>query len=404
MSVTNEPSSIGPRSVPLEHGAKVAGRYTIESVLGDGMTGVVYRARRDSDDGLVALKIIHRELCADELTRKRVRLEARILQHLEGPHIVKLHDVFEEDDGRLVLVLELVHGTSLETILQEEPPSMELAIEITLQICAALGAAHAAGVIHRDLKPANVLIERLQSGASGAGSGGGGLRVRVVDFGLAKVIRSDIRQSGSLTERDLILGTPEYIAPEQVRGEAIDYRTDIYSLGIILFEMITGDVPYHGKTPLETMAGHLSPDVPRPRKARDGSVVPPSLTAVIARALGKQPANRYPSARALAEALTAAWGERLVITPSGVDNAESLATIDTELNVNTEGLNAVDMTPGPVVVSANIGRRSRAELLEDAAAPTQRLPKSSLGDRALWIGAVVLALICVAVGVWIGIR
>jgi len=379
-------SPAGSHTSILPGGARIASRYTIEAVIGEGMSGVVYRARRDGAGELVALKIIHRELCSDEQISRRFQREAQILKRIEGPHVVKLHDL-AEDDGRLVIVLQYVDAISLEAMLIHSPPTMDQAVEIALQICAALGAAHAAGVVHRDLKPANVLIERLAAKSTG-------LWARVVDFGLAKVVRGDPQIGAAITERDMIFGTPEYMAPEQVRGDDVDLRADIYAAGVILFEMIIGEVPFSGRTPLDTMDAHLKGEVPRPRVTKLGAAVPPGLAAVILRALAKEPLERYRSARAFAEALTAAWGERLVITPLGIENVEAIATIDTELNVSTEGVRTSEASPAEAPLAP-----------PQDAIPTVRRPEAaSPGDRVFWLIAVVIAVICVGIGVWIGIR
>src|SRR5262249_23897596 len=154
------------------------------------------------------------------------------------------------------IALEYVEGTSLDAMLCDTPrldPAQ--AIEIMLQICAALGSAHAAGIVHRDLKPANVLIEK--PSVPDSGSGRGALPGRVVDFGLAKVVQGEPRITG-LTEAGMIFGTPEYMAPEQVRGEEVDHRSDLYSAGVILYQMVVGEVPFKRKSAILTMTAHIT--------------------------------------------------------------------------------------------------------------------------------------------------
>lgn len=311
----------------------------IESVIGEGASGIVYLARREPEGDRVALKVIHRHLCSDEEVYSRFRREASILKRIQGQHVAQVYELFEET-GLLLIALEHVEGRSLEETIRRSPPELEQAVEITLQICAALGAAHAAGVIHRDLKPANVLLERVTAKSSG-------LRVRVVDFGLAKVVCGEGtgHPATALTQRDMIFGTPEYMSPEQVLGEEIDVRADLYAAGVILYELVVGHVPFQGKSPIATMEAHVREEVPHPRTSRSGQAVAPSLAAVILRALAKKPQDRYPSARAFAEALTAAWGERRVIAPRDSSqmavSPEELATIDTELNLGEEARAAV---------------------------------------------------------------
>ena len=222
------------KSSRLPAGRVVAGRYRVESLIGEGVQGVVYLARRDGDhDGAegdsVALKVIHRHLSGNPQIAKRFHREAKILRQLEGEHIVRLYDFFEED-GLLMIALEHVEGTSLEAMLAERRPlDLDVAIEIILQVCAALGVAHANGVVHRDLKPANVLVQRPASergpviGGARPAASARGIRVKVVDFGLGKVLHGGQMSTG-LTEQGMIFGTPEYMAPEMARGDECDAR------------------------------------------------------------------------------------------------------------------------------------------------------------------------------------
>jgi serine/threonine-protein kinase len=334
---TDKPRSSGHSFLPK--GLRLGTRYLIESIIGEGASGVVYLARRSPEGDRVALKVIHRHLCTDEEVFGRFRREAGILKRIQGQHVVQVYELFEET-GLLIIALEHIDGTSLEEAIKASPPDLDQAVEISLQVCAALGAAHAAGVIHRDLKPSNVLIQRVTGKSTG-------LRVRVVDFGLAKVVQGDGpgQPPNFITQRDMIFGTPEYMAPEQARGDEVDLRADLYAAGVMLYEMVVGHVPFHGRTPISTMDAHLHEGVPHPRTSRSGHPVAPSLAAVILRALAKEPGDRYPSARAFAEALTAAWGERLVISPrdsaQGAVSADELAMIDTELNLGEDARAAV---------------------------------------------------------------
>lgn len=329
----------------LAVGQMVAKRYVVEREIGEGAQGVVYLARdthgggRNGDaaetgpgsGGLdrVALKVLHRHLLGDKQIHKRFDREAAILKRLEGEHLVKLLD-FVEEDGLLMIALEYVEGRSLEDLLREKSPlDLKKAIEITLQVAAALGCAHAGGVVHRDLKPANVLIEGSSKEADSTR-----LRVRVVDFGLAKVVHGEHMTTG-LTEHDMIFGTPEYMAPEQVKGEDADLRADLYAAGVMLYEMSVGKVPFTGRTPLAAMTAHLTEEVPPPRSSRRDHAISLSLEAVILRALAKEPKDRYSSARELAEALVSARDEPKVVAPVSSDraNAVVIATSDTDLNL-----------------------------------------------------------------------
>ncbi|MCK6589794.1 MAG: serine/threonine protein kinase [Polyangiaceae bacterium] len=438
------PDTLRAGSSVLPNGFRIGGRYLIDAVIGEGAFGVVYRAHREPDGERVALKSIHRHLCSDPQIFKRFQREADILKRIEGQHLAKVHEILE-DNGLVIIVLEYVEGPSLEAILKTSAPELDQAVEITLQVCAALGAAHAAGVVHRDLKPANVIVERFAPRTTG-------LRVRVVDFGLAKVVHGDAAPGTAITQRGMIFGTPEYMAPEQVRGDEVDLRADLYAAGVMLYEMVVGKVPFSGKSALATMEAHVRDEVPHPRSSRGGHSVPPSLAAVIRRALEKDPQARYPSARAFAEALTAAWSERLVITPNAPTagtSIQDLETIDTELNLAEDARAAVKaaeaiqalpttkalaMVTAPVAAPRILGdppKAAKTKLSEpDPAGTTLRSAKNDAiessregairsrpapeiriedppprpGGKIFWILAIVVAIACILVGIWIGSR
>ncbi|UQA63560.1 protein kinase [Polyangium aurulentum] len=349
------------------------------------MSGVVYAARRSPEGDRVALKVIRQHLLGDPHFAPRFEREAKILKRLEGNHIVRVLDVVE-DDGLLALVLEYVEGQSLEAVLRERLPEPNEAVEIMLQVCAALGAAHAGGFVHRDLKPANVIIQ-------GAIDDGSGPMVSVVDFGLAKALDTEPSEGTSLTERNMILGTPEYMAPEQVRGEPVDRRCDIYAAGVMLFEMLTGRVPFSGRTPIASMTAHLTEPVPSARAARPDRGISPALDAVVMRALAKSPDDRYPTSRALAEALSAARDPHLVIAPQAIVDADALATGDTELELKAV-VQTLPMVPAPAPPSKTLADPVPAAVARPGQPP-----------RWVWVVvAVIFAALAVAVGAIVGAR
>ncbi|HVY44549.1 MAG TPA: serine/threonine-protein kinase [Minicystis sp.] len=399
--MTAHPSSDNKSLLPP--GTRAAGRYEVVRVLGKGAQGIVYEARRD-DGERVALKVIHRHLLGDRQIFRRFHREANILKRLEGEHLVRFVD-FIDHDGLLMIALELVEATSLEELLRKEPIALKTAFEITLQICAALGVAHAAGTVHRDLKPANVLVEH-------AGDGDRPLRVRVVDFGLAKVVHGEQMSTG-LTEQDMIFGTPEYMAPEQARGDDADGRADLYAAGVMLYEMAVGTVPFHERTPLATMTAHLTQEPPAPRSRAPGRGISAALETVIQRALAKDPADRYPTARAFAEALAAARDQAVVITPRKL--AAGDATSDTDLSLSTTGLGIAktlpEMAPLPrdsiahtqkspaLPPEVDAGARER-----EAGALVPAPPSTARRDRWIWALVLVAAVVGVAIGAFVGAR
>ena len=422
----------------LAPGRVVASRYRIESVIGEGAQSVVYLARRLADGEPIALKVIHRHLCGNPQIFKRFHREAAILESLEGEHIVKLLD-FIEEDGLLMIALEHVQGTSLEAMLDERSPlDLDVAIEVTLQVCAALGAAHANDVIHRDLKPANVLVERATVEGDEASPGSHGIRVKVVDFGLGKVLHGEAVGT-SLTEQGMIFGTPEYMAPEQAGGDEVDARADLYAAGVMLYEMVVGQVPFQGNTPLATMTAHLREAPRAPRIARPGLAITPALEAVILRALAKAPSDRYASARELAQALASARDEPRVFTPRAVSNPDLLATGDTDLNLERAAigqartLRAEEMAAltaadpprgasggpsvilhGPSEIPATRPSPGVARTLIDAGARPRRAAPIIIDDETTAVSGeplrsrwgymwAIVAIVAAAVGVTIGI-
>jgi serine/threonine-protein kinase len=431
----------------LPEGTLVASRYRIESVIGQGAQSVVYLARRVDDRVPVALKVIHRHLTGNPKLARRFHREVEILKTLEGEHVVRLLDFVDDDEGLLALVMEYVEGTSLEALIQEKTLiPLDVAIEVILQVCAALGSAHANGIVHRDLKPANVLLagpagaaplsSRAQRPPSSIPASVREVRVKVVDFGFAKVLQSG-PASPNLTEQGMIFGTPEYMAPEQARGETVDARADLYAAGVILYEMAVGEVPFKGHNALGTMTAHLVQPVPSPRAGRAGSRVTPTLEAVIVRALAKTPADRYASARELAEAIASARDETRVIAPAPVGDPDEIAQSDTDLHLELGHANtmrpdeiasarsgrsegavsvasrttAVPSTkPSPVRADERPRRADkpvvlRPEILDEPTAVSGVDPRAGAWSRVGWIiVAVVAAVVGVAIGVFVGTR
>ncbi|WP_433933044.1 serine/threonine-protein kinase [Sorangium cellulosum] len=406
---------ISPEPAPerLPAGHRVASRYTVESVIGEGASGVVYRAARDEDGRRVALKVIHKHLSGTPQIYRRYHREAAILRRVEGPHVVRMLD-FVEEDGLLAIALEHIDGSSLEELLQERAPiAVDLAIEIAVQICAALETAHAAGVIHRDLKPANVLIDRPAApldGPDGVAPSPLAGRVRVVDFGLAKVVHGELMTTG-LTEQDMIFGTPEYMAPEQVRGEDVDPRCDVYALGCILYEMVVGAVPFSKRTPIAVMTAQIAEQPLPPRSSEHGGLISAGLEAVILRALAKDPAERHPSARAFADALRACRERRFIghsrASLASLHDADSI----TELELEQTGLdhaaaqNDVSipdvalLPPSRESAVVRVLPEASAAVFDEASGNSPARAGASSRERILW---TLVAILCAAAGIAVG--
>jgi dipeptidyl aminopeptidase/acylaminoacyl peptidase len=276
------------------------GRYEILAPIGAGGMGEVYRARDPQLERSVAIKILTASRSATGLQLERFSREARAVARITHPHICTVHDVGELD-GVPFLVMELLEGETLAERLERGPLAVDRALVFAGQIAAALDAAHTRGVVHRDLKPSNVML-----------TGGG---VKLLDFGLAKL--RDIEneealqrstQTLDLTERGTVLGTVPYMAPEQVEGRETDARTDIFALGVMLYEMTTGRPPFEGRSPASLMAAILTSVPPAVSTIR--SDVPASIDRVVQRCLAKDPNERWQSAADLAAALSWSGDDR----------------------------------------------------------------------------------------------
>jgi non-specific serine/threonine protein kinase len=281
--------------VLLELGTVVDGRYRVDAVIGAGGMGAVYRATDLQLERPVALKMIRSDLLSNRAMAERFRREAVAVARLRHPHIVTVHDYGVAPDVGAFIVMELLDGHSLRTeLLRRSRLDLGTAMLLMRQVFAAVGAAHSAGVIHRDLKPENIVLE-LRDGARS---------VKVVDFGLAKLGESLLSSDAPLTLAEAVFGTPAYMSPEQCTGEAVDVRSDVYALGCVFYEMLTGQPPFAGRPVMALLYKHVNEPPPRPSDiAPDLS---PSLDEALMSALAKRPGDRYQTIEAFERALGAA--------------------------------------------------------------------------------------------------
>ena len=260
-------------------------KYRIEQRLSAGGMGAVYRARHLLMDRPVAIKVLHQRLLADEAARIRFQREARAAGRLQHQNAVSVTDFGETADGYVYLVMELLEGPTLREILVKEAPiETARAISIMLQASAAVAAAHEAGIIHRDLKPSNILVTQSPDVPA---------MVKVLDFGVAKLAADtfdDDEGTTTLRQAGALIGTPRYMAPEQSNGDDLTPAADVYSLGVILYEMLTGMAPFTGSSPVEIAAKHISNPPHPPRNIV--AAIPEDIERVVLHAMEKAPEDR----------------------------------------------------------------------------------------------------------------
>lgn len=325
-------------------GRMVAGRFRLLDKLGEGGMGEVYRAEQLPMGRHVAVKVLRQSLADDPRQVERFKREAQAVSQLSHPNTIIVHDFGQDADGTLFIAMELLEGQPLADLMEGGralPPAR--AVHIMSQVCGSLAEAHGRGMVHRDLKPENIFLSDRAHATD---------LVKVLDFGIAKVTqgaRGDRLET--LTHAGAIFGTPQYMAPEQIRGEDIDARADVYALGVVLYQMISGTLPFEASTVVEMLTKHLSAQ-PAPisrdnASAEDGEAYA-RLEAIALRALSKDPNQRQPSARAFLEDLMAAMPNVLMNPLTGVLPA---AVLDSSTNL-----------PPPVVDDAPAPARSRGGL------------------------------------------
>jgi serine/threonine-protein kinase len=259
-------------------GTVIDGRYEIQTRIGEGGMGVVYKARQMSIDRVIALKMLNQQVQGDQTWVQRFYNEAKACSRLQHPNTVRMFDFGQTQDGRLFMTMELLDGPSLRHALQAGPLAAQRVAKILIQCCASLDEAHASGIIHRDIKPDNVFLLNM------AGSPD---FVKLLDFSVAKLLEGGRMK----TEAGVVFGTPQYMSPEHGQGLPLDTRSDLYALGVLAFEMVSGRVPYNDDNPMTVLQMHLrGPAPPLPDS------IPQSMQQVVRRAMEKDPARRYQSA------------------------------------------------------------------------------------------------------------
>jgi eukaryotic-like serine/threonine-protein kinase len=310
VALTPPPTGPSP-AAGLVAGALLGGRYRLDDQLASGGMAQVWLGTDEVLRRAIAVKVLHQHLAEDETFVARFRHEAIAVARLSHPAIVAVYDTCS-DNGVEAIVMELVRGRTLRQRLDEGPVDPWLAANIAAQVCGALAVAHAAGLVHRDIKPANILLS--EDG-----------RVKVGDFGIAKAA-----ESADLTQEGSFLGTAKYLAPEQVEAGPVDGRTDLYALGVVLYEMLCGRVPFEGDSSSSTALARLHSDPQRPRLVKPG--IPRELEAVTMRLLARSPDARYATATEARAALLGAGADDnptsddATVVESGPGPTRSVAT------------------------------------------------------------------------------
>jgi eukaryotic-like serine/threonine-protein kinase len=304
----------------------VGGRYEVGEILGYGGMAEVHRGRDVRLGRDVAVKILRSDLARDPTFQNRFRREAQAAAGLNHPAIVAVYDTGEDEsaDGSTpYIVMEFVEGRTLREILKTEGPlAPQRAMEITADVCAALDFSHRSGIVHRDIKPGNVMIT--EAGA-----------VKVMDFGIARALADN---AATVTATSSVIGTAQYLSPEQARGESVDARSDVYSTGCLLYELVTGHPPFVGDSPVAVAYQHVRENPQIPSSVH--SAIPPALDSIVMKALAKNPLNRYQTAAEMRADLQRALGGQAV-------EAESVMT-DAERTQYIAAARAVPVRPGPL--------------------------------------------------------
>ncbi|WP_347346568.1 Stk1 family PASTA domain-containing Ser/Thr kinase [Microbacterium sp.] len=343
-------------------------RYRVDELIGRGGMATVYRGEDLTLGRSVAIKILGRDLAGDNAFRTRFRLEAQAASRMAHPMIVRVFDAGEDvetdADGTRhpvpYIVMELVQGRTLKDVAAEGPLPVDAAVRYTDGILEALEYSHRAGVVHRDIKPGNVMVTRTGD-------------VKVMDFGIARAVSDS---SSTVAETTSLIGTAAYLSPEQAKGEPVDARADLYSAGVVLYELLSGRAPFRGETPVAVAYQHVSEAPVPPSEVRD--TVPRALDAVTLRALAKDPFQRFQSAASFRDALQGALDGR---EPS----KRQLGALSNELY-------------GPDPRHAAETARSLRQLSSDT---TMRRTQAGPPAAWIWTGVAVLAVLLISVLIWV---
>ncbi len=335
-------------------GRIVAGKYRVEALIGEGGMGKVYRAIQLSLEKTVVLKVLRASLLSDERTVARFQREAKAASRLNHPNSIGIIDFGQGDDGSLYIAMEHVAGRDLHQVLSREGPLAEPRMgHVVGQVLSALADAHAAGVIHRDLKPENIMVEQRRKDAD---------FVKVLDFGIAKIQESDGSEGTALTRAGFVCGTPEYMSPEQARGAPLDARSDLYAVGVILYQCATGSLPFEADSAIALATMHLTKDPAPPRLKRPD--LSQGMEELILRAMSKNPIDRPQTAEQFRAELLAIAGpmEESAARQGHAPGQPSSRPAQVQAAASSAGGRAQVSSDAALEVSSENGARPRSPL------------------------------------------
>ena len=413
-------------------GQLIDNRYQVLEEIGRGGMGVVYKAKQQFIDRYVAMKVLKRDLSSDDDQIQRFLLEAKAIAALKGPHIATIHDFGATSDGRLFFTMEFCEGKSLFAILKREKKlQWKRAVRIAIQTCRSLSEAHARGIFHRDLKPENLHLSTDEMGDD---------FVKVLDFGIAKL--ASMEGAERLTRKGMVVGTPEYICPEQALDMVVDHRSDIYSLGVVLYEMLAGSPPFVAENTAALILMHVQKPPPPLVSSDEPSSIPQRLGFLVMQCLAKKPEERPQSAAMLAQELQeildaagtrptemfetseskpaetrkakpqAKKPETVAYDSSKAIKADRLIVLEDEVERESDRFEsssdalppdplamteAVPSAQVPVAKSAQEGEVATDPEDDEVWPPHRKVPVSGV-----IAGLVIVALVIVALGFWIG--
>lgn len=358
------------------------GLYRIVAQLGSGGMATVYKAYHAALDRYVAIKVMHAAFKEDPNFLARFQREARIVAKLEHPHIVPVYD-FNEHEGQPYLVMRFIEGDTLKARLQAGPLSTAQVVDILRPVCQALAYAHDQGVLHRDIKPSNILL---------TAQGG----VFLTDFGLAK-----IAQAGESTlSQDTMIGTPQYISPEQAQGNAsLDARTDIYSLGVVMYELLVGRVPFQADTPYAVIHDHIYSPLPLPRSLKPD--LPEPFERVLLKSLAKERDDRYTTVEDMSAALERAVTETGLSAPTEVKPLPRKEPAPPILPRAEASRSSATVTAKATTAANTLASMTRVSPTAEASQPQAPAAPKKTSRRNVWIalGVVALLVVCVVAAV-----